>query len=301
MKTKKTLNFLSQCLKDLNLERGTTDVLGNSPLTNIQSTKQALYRLKKNDFLSKQISQVWGVFFATAPNDSEEINVSMADTIIKSIKNIKSTLFAIIEVLEKLSPASSEESVYIKIPSSENFEELTSILGELKKAISLPISHSEINGSITIKSVDNGSIWFEIALGSPIAVGVIGSIAWAAAVIRKKRLEGDILRKQIESMDLSIDQKKIFLEAQKKQVSSLLDTEALEIAKKNHSEIVPEEIERLKVSINTTAKLIDKGFEIHPSVLVPETVSNLFPDFKKLNLIESRTKQINQNSSEDAA
>jgi hypothetical protein len=55
----------------------------------------------------------------------------------------------------------------------------------------------------------------------------------------------------------------------------------------------------LKLSINTMTELIDKGFEIHPSLTAPETVANLFPDFKSINLPNLETKQISAGDNAD--
>ncbi|MEB0260207.1 MULTISPECIES: hypothetical protein [unclassified Mucilaginibacter] len=70
----------------------------------------------------------------------------------------------------------------------------------------------------------------------------------------------------------------------------MIQTEAEAIAKEFDND--KERIERYKLSIDNMSKLIGKGTEIHPSLLAPENVSNLFPAYKNLNLIESKTKKI---------
>ena len=55
-----------------------------------------------------------------------------------------------------------------------------------------------------------------------------------------------------------------------------------------------EQIERLKLSIKMLSNLIEKGAEIHPALNQPEQVSNLFPDMKKLNSLESRIKKLEE-------
>jgi hypothetical protein len=39
-------------------------------------------------------------------------------------------------------------------------------------------------------------------------------------------------------------------------------------------------------------ELIEKGAEVHPALMAPENVKNLYPDFKKLGSVESKIKQI---------
>lgn len=59
-----------------------------------------------------------------------------------------------------------------------------------------------------------------------------------------------------------------------------------------NAEIDNEQIERLKMSIRTFSNLIERGAEIHPALQVPETVSNLYPNYKQLETISSKIKQI---------
>jgi hypothetical protein len=51
------------------------------------------------------------------------------------------------------------------------------------------------------------------------------------------------------------------------------------------------------MGIKDLAGLIEKGAEIHPALTAPEDVKNLFPDFTKLELIESKQKLIPENNS----
>ncbi|MEQ8561190.1 MAG: hypothetical protein RID18_06750, partial [Cytophagales bacterium] len=100
----------------------------------------------------------------------------------------------------------------------------------------------------------------------------------------------------VKSLELANEQKVAFIEAQKKQLELLVQTEAKIISDEYYKETNPEDLERLKHSIVTVSELINKGLEIHPSLNTPEQVSNLFPDFKNLNLIESRTKLLNNDN-----
>lgn len=51
---------------------------------------------------------------------------------------------------------------------------------------------------------------------------------------------------------------------------------------------------RLIYSITELAKLINDGVQVHPSLMAPEESKNLFPDYKNLDYIESKTKLIEE-------
>ena len=74
----------------------------------------------------------------------------------------------------------------------------------------------------------------------------------------------------------------------------MLNAEATHINSEHFQNNSPENIERIKNSIKIFSELIDKGAEIHPALIAPEQVSNLFPDIKNLLGLESKIKRISE-------
>ncbi|KAF0178855.1 MAG: hypothetical protein FD161_1614 [Limisphaerales bacterium] len=73
----------------------------------------------------------------------------------------------------------------------------------------------------------------------------------------------------------------------------LVEGEAKNIAAEHlKGEVSPETLERVKFSLREFSAMIEEGAEIHPALQAPESVKNLFPNFKDLMGIESRTKLI---------
>ena len=70
-----------------------------------------------------------------------------------------------------------------------------------------------------------------------------------------------------------------------------MHAEAEAIALKHYDIKDPETIARLKLSLETTADLIDRGAKILPNSK-DEDIKKSFPDYNKLALIESSIKQI---------
>ena len=113
-------------------------------------------------------------------------------------------------------------------------------------------------------------------------------------MIKKKRAEAKIFEQHTRTLELKNDAISLFLDAQKTQLNNILDAEANAIADKNYNHNDPETIERLKLSINTVSDLMDKGVKILP-VNEDQEIQKQFPDYSKLNLIESSIKQITNN------
>jgi hypothetical protein len=133
------------------------------------------------------------------------------------------------------------------------------------------------------------------------AVALVGGMAWAAAVVFKKYQEGKMFEQMARGMKIKNDSLEELLRGLRESIDLLLQNEARSLYDKEFGDTTdPEQIARLKLGIKTFMGLIEKGAEIHPALKVPENVKNLFPDFSKLSLIESKIKQIaNHEASQD--
>ena len=138
--------------------------------------------------------------------------------------------------------------------------------------------------------------FMQLAGQVPKRVAIVSSVAWSAAVISKKFNENKVLEQTIRSMEIKNESLEDILESQKVITSQFIENEALAISDKHFTEHDNERNERIKNAIKTFAKLIQEGAEIHPSLIAPETVKNLFPDFKKLDNITSKIPQIEDKS-----
>lgn len=121
---------------------------------------------------------------------------------------------------------------------------------------------------------------------------IIASLVWSAVVIRKKILEGDLMKEHVRSLKVKNESMEDILRGQKAQTDTMIQAEAEHVFSEHFKENAPENIERIKNSITTFADLIGKGAEIHPALVAPEAVSDLFPDPTKSINIESKIKKL---------
>jgi hypothetical protein len=193
------------------------------------------------------------------------------------------------------SPALSEAAdsdIYLRLPKSDDLPALTQQLNIFQKILEQTILDPKIGGKMAVKSVDNGSFIIQLGLGSITAVTVVGSLTWAAAVVYKKYQEALLVKLHVESLEIRNEALNDIKEAQKKLLSGIVTAEALHLEKETYGEENPERLERIKHSIEMMQGLLEKGAEVHPALMAPEQVKNLFPDLHKLGSIESRIKQI---------
>jgi len=195
------------------------------------------------------------------------------------------------EVLESILPPENEQSIAIKLPPESDLASLINDLSKINTGISQNIINKEIAGVVEVRSWHPGSLWIEIYVGSQAAMTLIAGIAWAAAVVRKKWHEASIMQKIADSMEIKNETLTSLSDGVQRYIQLLIESEAKNLLAHNFSEDDNhEQVERLKLAIKTFTDLIERGAEVHASLQAPEQVKNLFPDFAKLDTIESKMK-----------
>ena len=74
--------------------------------------------------------------------------------------------------------------------------------------------------------------------------------------------------------------------------NEIVENEAEYLKNKYYKSKDNEQVGRIKVAIKELAKLFEKGAEIYPSISANEEIIETFPDFKKLEAIETRIKKL---------
>lgn len=259
-----------------------------SGLTNIRSVINNIRTLNLFDGVVESLSN--SVIYTTA-NDQMTVQLQEGRDIVANLTLLKTLSTNFLNVLLTTVPEEDINSINIKLPPVNDFDELSKVSREIHLGLTQVIYNDDINGQTKIISVENGSIWFNVFVGAP-AVTVIASLVWASAVIYKKILEGKLLAEQVRGLKVKNDSLEDILKAQKAETDLMIQAEAEHISSEHFQENTPENIERIKNSITTFADLIGKGAEIHPALVAPENVSNLFPDPTKLIGVESKIKRI---------
>lgn len=259
-----------------------------SGLTNIRSVVNHVRTLNLFDGVVESLSN--SVIYTTA-NDQMTVQLQEGKDIVANLTLLKTLSTNFLNVLLTTVPEEDINSINIKLPPVNDFDELSKVSREIHLGLTQVIYNDDINGQTKIISVENGSIWFNVFVGAQ-AVTVIASLVWASAVIYKKKLEGKLLAEQVRGLKVKNDSLEDILKAQKAETDLMIQAEAEHISSEHFKKNTPENIERLKNSITTFANLIDKGAEIHPALVSPENISNLFPDPTKIIGLESKIKRI---------
>jgi hypothetical protein len=261
--------------------------------SNLKTLRDSLNNVSSIDYIQPELESLKSTWLFDSYSDTIQIE-SPDDTKVSSlVSRIKIGLQFLLRVLENNNHSNKDDVVYIKLPEIKSFEELSRVSNDLKKGIEIPLREAE-KGDVDILTAESGSIWLVVSVATASAVNLIAAICVAAAVIRKKHAEAKMFEQHAKTLELKNDALETFVSAQKLQINNILTNEAEAIANKHYDHKENETIERLKLSINTIADLIERGAKILPSSSNSETVK-MFPDYNNLGLIESSIRQLTEN------
>lgn len=294
MKIKEIKRILQNQITNLEMSIEQSNVNTKTFLTfkGADKYRESVEQIAITGLLRNEVNELRNTLLFTSGQADVRILHNEGQVIVEKTDRFKKLVTGLLESLKEISPEENKDSVSIKLPNVNDFEDLSRFSSDFQKVLSQSIINEEIGGKIEISNVENGSIWLDVFLGTSAAVTLVGGLAWSGAVIFKKIQEGRILEKQVQALDIKNEGLKEIQEKQKIQLDQLIEMEAKHLFDENFKEKSPEQVERLKHSVKLMAELLDKGAEVHPALQAPENVNNLFPDFKNIELLESKIKKI---------
>lgn len=214
------------------------------------------------------------------------------------LDNIRGTCIYIRDILKDLISTQPPNTFSIKLPVTNSLSELANTMTTIEKLLNQLVVNEQMNGKVELSKVDSGSIWLDISLYSSSAICAVGSAAWAAAMIRKKWYEGNVLIEAAKKNKLHNDVLGRIRDGIAEQVDSIASSEFENALSQNNIDLNeiksknPEYLNRSLHVIKEFYKLFEKGMQIHSPLETSESVSNLFPGFKDLDKLKSKVEQI---------
>lgn len=226
---------------------------------------------------------------------SQEDSIRLRNDVWQEVQRLQNWVFSSVSVLlQNLRDAYTETTectITLKLPDPRDLEDMIKMLEVVQMALAQNLHNEKIKGVVKIESWETGSFWIDVFVGSQAAVLLVGSMAWAAAVVYKKLQEGRMFAEYVQGLKVKNDSLEDLRKGQEQAIQLLIEREARNILVEHFDgEKDPEQFERLKMGIRTMAELIDRGAEIHPALNAPEQVQNLFPDTKHIENLQSRIK-----------
>jgi len=264
----------------------------DSNILNINAFKDAISILKNIPILQQDIDNILdSVLYRTS---QDILFISSGNYRVYQIgMDIIGKAKLLLQIANQLYPPLQENTISIKIADTADLKVINQTIKTIEQVLYILVADEAINSSVTVENWEHGSFWLNLYTGSFLAVGIISSAAWSAAVVAKKMQEDKILEQKVRSLELGNKYLEDLVEKQKQLLDELIDLETSAIVDKHLDATQDaERISRIRQSIRMLAELIQQGTEINPALTAPEDVKNLFPDYSRLEHITSKVKQI---------
>lgn len=187
-----------------------------------------------------------------------------------------------------------ESGFDIKMPATENLDEFSKNIEMFNKSINQCPYLNVNDEKISLKKTDSGSIWFEFCVVAAGASVVLFNLAKIVDKCVKIKSHLVTVKQQEESWrhaKLKNDTLETLVAANKQVTQVMLD-ECIEELRREipDVELNKEDEQRVKYSIETISKLMEKGMEIYASIDAPTEVRDLFPASEELSFLPQPKK-----------
>lgn len=279
-----------------------------STIANFNDLKEAINVLKSVKISTDTISKIENFEYynrtesdITIASKHAEMIMSEVTTLKNNLEETEKSIKSILnkpEIYDDEYCETEEHSIFVKLPDTNNLGDLAKNIAIYDKILSQSILDANVGGKIELKTVEPGSIWLDICLGSIAAVKLVGAITWASAVILKKHNEAKYTKELVISKAKDNEEKELILKYQERLLDIYIESETENIINEhyinteNQNGMDNEKFARLKNVLDMLFEQMKKGSEIVPALTESEKVENLFPDMKNIPLIESKIKKL---------
>jgi hypothetical protein len=300
---KQTKALLDEVINLLNWQVSSTqNNTAYSQIKNANNLKRAVENLNELGLFPNQVTQLLNSGLYSANGDSIRVTAHVGGQIDALAQSLKQEIETLLTIINMVVTDESPNSINIKLPPVKDFKDLANYSNNLHTALTQVLFLPGVNGNLQIESVENGSIWLNVLLEGEHAMKVIGELVWSAAIIYKTIMEGRKLAADVKAIknvkqgtidDVENSQKEIVKESTQHEAELigshiLLNTD-------------PESIERIKGSIKLLADLLAAGADVRPALNASQEIKIQYPDMKLLPTLESKTKLLQEPSSDDQA
>lgn len=215
----------------------------------------------------------------------------------KKLISISESCKFYLENFNEMYPESNETFISIKLPDTTDLKKLGEYYIKIDKALNQVINIENINGELKFSNVDVGSTWIDISVGTVVATSIIGAIIYAACFIRNENLKYNLMLEEYKKAQVQTKFLEDLAEANEKLINTYVDKEVKNIINEYDLDKKDNELpNRIKNTIKEFSGMINEGLEVHPAIEAAQSIKTEYPDFKNLEAITSKVKEITDQS-----
>lgn len=248
-------------------------------LTNLETIKEILFELDTIESFTKNIANIRNTSVGFQQEVDATFDSRTRNTMLSEYERLKNKVITVTELFESFNYKPNSNDFDVKLPPEISLQDLSKCTKDLNTIFSTCPLISKQDGTISFSAVDVGSVWLTFVIGGTAITAILTMIAALvdkAMIIRSHYLTTKEQSEKIRSLQIGNDA----LEEAKK-INNVIGEHLLE---KVSSELAseydvkePEDIGRLKNSIELLSQWMCKGMEIYASVQADSETKAVFP------------------------
>lgn len=252
-------------------------------LINWESAVQSYNLIREISFLKDDVQLILShvpahEFTQEKPNISAQASSSIKNGNIRLLAKLD----AIIGLYESLDNGEAKQGLDVKIPKCDSFKEYIQYMKDIDFVFSQCPFISQSDEEIIFNTVDVGSMWLSFFIkaetGKHFILSFVAKLSEIAIKIKSNYAVTQMQDEMLETMKQKNEVGQEIIDVFKKMKDKMLDDAVSEMESEFGTTITNEEDrDRARRSIDTMARLIDKGVEIYTAIETPEEIKVMFP------------------------
>jgi hypothetical protein len=215
------------------------------------------------------------------------VGSDIRNTIISITNEIKRKSTVVLDVARITTTSEGQDSIDVKLPDFNDLKQASKFFNDLSNALEIIVVNEDVGGKIELQGFESGSMWITIAVGTPIAVKLIGQIVSLALEMRVQYYESEQIKLATKSLGLSVKAQEELVDGLKNKIDTQLTSKSSEVLENSViKDKSPEFTSRFNLGTKMITELIYQGTQIHPSLMSPKENKQSFPDYPELKTDE---------------
>ena len=258
----------------------------------VDSLNEVIRVLDEIGILKEQLNKLKKLSFYNSKVEVLRISNEERGAIQREFSQIIELLKTFDILLKDIYGEKKENVIQVKVPLLDTFLDLKETSDKLEKIFSQTLLHKDIGCSYEIIGFDRGSNWIDVLVNNKEGIVLIAGLMYSAAVTFKKLMEGISILKKMKEVNVSEASSKEVEEKLQEEFNQVIEIEANYIYQNFYKSDDPEQIERIKLALKEATEIYKRGGEIKAPIAAPKNITDLFPDIKRIEKLESKVKKL---------
>lgn len=209
------------------------------------------------------------------------VSAGIASDFEAKLNSLRTRAQYVLDALNEFVTPLPEECIRVRLPETNDLETAAKITLDLNKLLNQVVVNEYVSGEVSLKGFTQGSLWIDICLGSLSAYHLIAALVRLYFEARQRQAQQAARSQFLQDLTLSVDIRKAVAKAINDEVDAYRKHRLKELLEE--AGVPPSDHEfalRVENSLKMLGDLLERGLEIHPSLMASIEERKRLPDPK---------------------